>query len=273
MDWMKTARIVFAVTMIGVGLMGLASGGFAAIWAGAPKTLPNRELLAYVTDAIALGCGAGLVVKRTAAASALLVLVALILWTALFKIPFILRAPLVEGGYQSSGENFVLIAAAWVLFARSATGWKGGLSAVIGGPFGLRLAYLLYGLALIAFGLSHFFYLNLTAPLVPEWLPSHVFWAYFTGALYLATGLAIVSGVGLQLGAVLSAAEITTITFLVWGPMVLAGHMSQFNQQETTESWALTAAAWVVAASVQKSGGFARRAIAGRRGQRIAPAR
>jgi uncharacterized membrane protein len=85
---------------------------------------------------------------------------------------------------------------------------------------------LLYGLALIAFGLSHFFYLELTAPLVPSWLPGPVFWAYATGTIYTVCGLAIATNFAPRLGALGAAANITLITVLVWVPIVAAGGLT-----------------------------------------------
>ncbi len=248
MDWKTASRILFALTMIAIGVAGLASDTFAPIWAGVPKTLPDRILLAYLSTFASLACGAGLLVRRWAGWSALVLLVFLMVWTVLFKVPFIIRQPLVEVSYQSTGENLVLIAAAWVLnvwCAKSRTFPAGGI--------GMRVSHLLYGLALIAFGFSHFAYLGLTAPLIPRWLPpSQLFWAYFTGAAYLAAGLAIVTGIAGRLGAVGSALQITLITLIVWGPGVAAGKFDVSNWQEPVVSWSLTAAAWVVAASFER---------------------
>jgi uncharacterized membrane protein len=242
MDWKTAARLFFAVTMIAIGLIGLVGGGFAPIWRPVPETAPAREGLAYLSAFVSLACGAGLLSRRTAAAAALALTIYLVIWTLLFKVPFIIRAPLEEGPYQSNGENAVLIAAAWVLygdFAKTRT--------YLASELGVRIAWLLYGLALIAFGFSHFVYLSMTAPLVPSWLPSPMFWAYLTGGIYLATGVAIASGLARRLGALLAAVQITLITLLVWGPMVLAGPVSPMHWQETIVSWALTAGAWVLA--------------------------
>ena len=248
MDWKTASRILFALTMIGIGAAGLTSGIFAPIWAGVPKSLPDRHFLAYLTTFVSLACGAGLLVKRWAARAALILLVFLIVWTVLFKVPFIVRQPLVEVSYQSTGENAVLIAAAWVLYV-----WLAKGRTFPAGDTGMRVAHLLYGLALIAFGFSHFAYMSLTAPLIPKWLPpGQIFWAYFTGAAYLAAGVAIVTGIAGRLGAVGSALMITLITLIVWGPGVAAGKFDASNWQEPVVSWALTAAAWVVAASFER---------------------
>lgn len=244
MDWKAGSRIFFAITMIAIGLAGLMSGTFAPIWAGVPRTMPDRHLLSFLCTFVSLACGVGLLMKRWATWAAFILLMFLIVWTALFKVPFIVRAPLVEVSYQSCGENAVLIAASWVLYV-----WLARGRTFPAGDLGLRIAHLLYGLALIAFGFSHFAYLNLTAPLIPRWIPGPVFLAYFTGAAYLAAGTAIVTGIAGRLGAVASAVQITLITLLVWGPGVLAGKFNASNWQVPVESWALTAAAWVVAAS------------------------
>ena len=45
------------------------------------------------------------------------------------------------------------------------------------------------------FGGAHFFYMNLTTPLVPSWLPpSQIFWGYATGIAHIAAGFAILTG-------------------------------------------------------------------------------
>jgi hypothetical protein len=152
----------------------------------------------------------------------------------------------VEGAYQSNGENAVLVAGAWVLYAWFATPWDQRHFGFATGDRGVHIARVPYGLAMLAFGLSHFFYLNMTAPLVPAWLPWHVGWAYLTGATYLAAGAAVLSGVWARLAAVLSTAQMGAFTFLVWVPLMTAGTISTRQWGEFVASWVLTAAAWVV---------------------------
>jgi uncharacterized membrane protein len=249
MSYMNASRLIFAITLVAIGVFGIVSGDFGAIWQPVPKTEPASELLAYGCGIISVGCGVGLLAKRTAVPAAAVLLAYLIVWTAFFKVPFIIRAPLVEVSYQTTGENTVSIAAAWVLLVLAARGPKAGiLNFVAGGP-GLSIAYALYGLALLAFGFSHFAYLNLTVPLVPKWLPAPLFWAYLTGSIYVLTGLAILTGIGARAGAALAAVQIALITLLVWGPVVLSGHMKPTNIQESVISWTLTAGAFVIAAS------------------------
>ncbi len=247
MDRKAASRYFFAVTLVANGLIGVIGGGFAPIWTPVPEAIPGRELLAGLCAFVSLAAGAGLLAKRTAAPAALALFLYLLVWTALFKVRFIIRAPLEEVSYQSTGENVVLIAAAWTLYIESARG-----RSFLATETALRSARVVYGLALIAFGLSHFFYLEMTAPLVPAWLPAHVFWAYLTGCIYLGAGMALTTGLYAPLGALIVAIQITLITLLVWGPMVLAGNMSATHWRETIVSWALTAGAWVMAASFEE---------------------
>ena len=256
---LKTAsRIFFAATMIAIGVMGLLGKGFAPIWLPVPDGTPFRALLVLLCALVPLGCGAGLLLKRSGPWAAFVLFAFLMIWALVFKFPFIVRAPLVEGSYQSFGENAVQIAGAWILYVWLAGETKGLRLGFLSGDLGLRLARLLYSFALVAFGLSHFAYLNLTAPLIPKWLPDPVFWAYFTGGFYLAAGLSVVTGFAARLGAVGVALQITLITILVWGPHVLAGNMSEDHWVETVVSWAIMAGAWVVAASYDEQPWFVR---------------
>lgn len=248
---------VFAAVMAAIGVLGLIKAEYAAIWDGIPKALPGREFLPYLSSLIILGCGLGLLWPRSATAAARVLLAYLLVWMLIFKGRYILLAPLQEGAYQSTGENAVVVAGAWVLYAWLAGPWDRRRLGFATGDKGVRIARVLYGLAMLAFGLSHFFYLQLTAPLIPAWIPGHVFWAYFTGTAYLAAGVAILTGVWARLAALLSTLQMAGFLLLVWLPIMLAGKMTDFNWGEVTVNCALVAGAWVVAESYRGMGWLA----------------
>jgi uncharacterized membrane protein len=246
MRFASVGHAVFAATLVVIGILGLVNSGYAAIWDGIPKALPGRVLLPYLCALIALGCGLGLCWPRSATLASRVLLGYLLLWMLLFKGRYILLAPLQEGSYQSSGENAVVVAGAWVLYAWLAVDWDRRRLGFATGAKGVRIARVFYGLAMLAFGFSHFFYLELTAPLIPVWIPGHVFWAYFTGTAYLAAGVAILIGVSARLAALLSALQMASFLLLVWLPLMLAGKMDVSSWGEVVVNCALVAGAWLV---------------------------
>ncbi|HTR03878.1 MAG TPA: DoxX family protein [Thermoanaerobaculia bacterium] len=250
----SVGHAVFAATMIAMGLMGLIQGDFAPIWQQVPEALSTSKPLAYLCAFVSLAGGLGLLWRRTAAPAARVLFFFLFAWMLLVDGRFVVQAPLVEGSYQMTGETAVIVAAAWVLYAGFATDGDRRRVGFAVGDRGVRLARVLYGLALVAFGLSHFVYLELTTPLVPAWLHVPVFWAYFTGATFLAAGLAVIFRLRARLAAALSAWQIGLFTLIVWGPILAVGNVSAQHWTETVVSWVLTAAAWVVADSYRESG-------------------
>jgi len=238
---------VFAVTMIALGIFGLIKGDFTPTWTGVPKSVPVREILAYLCAFVSLATGIGVLWQRTAVVAARALLIYLLVWLLVFRAPNIFRAPAALVTWWALGDTAVIAAGTWVLYA-----WFAGDRDVrLGfatGDRGLCIARLLYGLALIPFGVAHFTNLKETAALVPDWLPWHVAWAYFTGCAFIAAGVAVLIGVYARLAAVLSAFQLGLFTLLVWVPIVAAGPNS-FQWREFLDSWALTAGAWLVADS------------------------
>ena len=239
----RFSHIVFAATMIALGILGLIQRGFTPIWTGVPKGMPAREALAYLCAFVSLGSGIGLLIRRTAAIASGVLLTYLVLWMLLFRVPLVIHAPFATVTWWACGETGLMVASGWLLYA-----WFAGK----GGDKGVRIARMLYGLALIPFGVAHFTYLDRTVSMVPGWLPWHTAWVYFTGSALIAAGVAVLIGVCARLAAVLSAWELGLFTLLVWVPIIAAGaDASQWN--EFIVSWALTAGAWVVADSWSKA--------------------
>lgn len=239
---------VFAATMIGLGILGLVKGSFTPTWTGVPNGLLGRHALAYLCAVISLGCGFGLLWSRTAASASRVLFAYLAIWLVLFRVSHFLFTPTAVDTWWGFGDTAVMLAAAWVLYVWFDDGPDKQRFAFAKGENGLRTASIFYGTGLILFGVAHFTNLNDTAPLVPAWLPWHVFWAYFTGAAFIAAGVAIITDVCARLAATLSAWQVGLFTLIVWEPVVARG-ATPGQWMEFVNSWALTAAAWMVADS------------------------
>ncbi len=133
---------IFALTMIGLGILGLIKGNFTPTWSGVPNDLPAREALAYLCAVISLLTGIGLLWQRTAVVASRVLLGFLLIWLVLFRVSHIFFAPTSVDTWWGCGDTAAMVAAAWVLYA-----WFAG-----GGEKHLVIARVFYGVALIPFG-------------------------------------------------------------------------------------------------------------------------
>jgi len=248
----SVGHVVFAGTIIAFGIMGLAKGKFTQIWLPVPKWVPAQTALTYLCAVISLGCGIGLLWRRTAAIASRILLMTFLVWLLVLRLPYLfIQSPLVLVAW-SCGSTALMVSASWVLYVWLAGERDSDRFAFVAGDNGLRIARTLYGLSLIPFGLAHFMYLKQTTVLIPGWLPWHVGWAYFTGATFIAAGVAMIIGVWARLAAALSALQMGLFLLIVWIPFMWVGGLSDFQWGEVAANCALLAAAWVVADSYRE---------------------
>src|SRR3981081_64591 len=138
----QPALTLFAIGMIGLGILALAYGDFALVWQPVPLWIPGRTLLAYGSGLIMLLGGVGLFLRATAAWSARILFPYLIVWV-LLKVPALLVAPRMEAVWLGFGELAVLLAGGWVLFAKLSAPREGSLLTFATGQNGIRLARIL----------------------------------------------------------------------------------------------------------------------------------
>jgi uncharacterized membrane protein YphA (DoxX/SURF4 family) len=247
--WTALGRVVFAVALVGLGVLGLGSGDFAYLWQPVPTWAVGHPLLAYASGALLLACGAGLLWPRTVARASL----ALILYGAasmlLVHAPRIVKEPKTEGEWFGLGEVATIVAGAWILLAGAAPVAVGRWRKALVGERGVRLARILFALALPSFGLSHFVYAKTTAEMVPSWLPGHLAWAYFTGAAHMAAGLGILVGVLPRLAAALEALMVGVFLLTVNVPALVGKPGGRWEWTEVFVASVIGGAAFLVAQS------------------------
>ncbi len=242
-------RVLLAIGLIGLGVLSVIYGDFALQWQPVPSWVPWRQALAYVSGAVMLASGVGLLFRRAAAPSSRVLIVYLVFWWVLLKIPRVVMDPSVEGNWLGCGEIAVLVAGGWVLFATLGGEWRGLKLKFATGEKGIRLARLLFAIALPPIGLSHFVYTTEVLNLVPAWLPERPVWAYLAGSGHIAAGLGVLLGIYPRLAATLEAGMISAFTLLVWVPGVAAAPTNRLQWTAFVVSWTIGAAAWVVADS------------------------
>ena len=241
--------MAFGWRVYGLGVMALAI--VCLVWGDfdpgqpVPKGFPDRTALAHAAAAFMLVAGAAVEWRRTAAwgAAALTTYYALVV-VILMNGRVVLAHYAEFGSYSGAAEQLAIAAGGLIVYATNAK-----IDAALAARF-TRLGQLAFGVCAVLFGGAHFFYMNLTAPLVPQWLPpTQEFWAYATGVGQIAVGVAILTGVQARLAAILLTAMYASFTPLVHVPLLLAKPSSYTNWTENALNLVLVGVAWVVADS------------------------
>lgn len=243
-------HLFFALSFAAIGAISFVARDFLLFQQPVPQHIPWRETLACISAALMLVPGIGMLFPAIATRSTLILTAFVALWVVALQIPRALAHPLVEVNWLGVGEDTTMAAGGWLIYC--------GIAARNDGS--IRIARILFGLALVPIGLSHFFYLQSAVALVPTWMPLRTPLTLLTGAGHIAAGLAILVGIVPRLAATLEAVMQSLITVICWVSAVIAAPTSRTAWVTLCISTAITAAAWAVAESYGRLGEIKRTA-------------
>jgi uncharacterized membrane protein len=258
-DHQQPALTLFAIGLLGLGVLALIYGDFALVWQPVPAWLPARTAVAYASGVLMLLLAAGLLIPASRTWTVRILFPYLILW-ALLKVPDVVTNPRVEGSWLGLGELTLLLSGGWTLFARLGGVPQGSPLSFLSGERGARLARILFAVSIVPIGLSHLVYVDATVGYVPHWLPFPRGWAYLTGAGQIASGLGVLFNVLPRVAAWAEAIQIAIYTLLVWLPAIVAAP-TRLNWTAFFVSWIFGAAAWAVAQNVPARRAYASVAV------------
>ena len=245
-----TAAFGWRVYGLGIIALGAVSFAFGDFHPGqpVPKDFPARTALAYAAAVFMLVSGVAIEWRRTTASAA----AALTAYFA-FVVVLVMNGRILIAHYEQFGPYETLaiqlaIAAGGLLVYAASAGIDTGLASRL-----TRWGQIAFGACCLIFGVAHFVYMDLTAPLVPKWLPpSQEFWGYATGLCHIAAGVAILANVQARLAAILLTVMFAAFTPLVHLPMLIGDPSNHWFWNENAVNVALVGAAWAVADSFGK---------------------
>ena len=179
---MALGQHVYGVGMMTLGLACLAFGDFLP-GQTVPDNFPARTVLAYIAGAFMVIAAAAVEWRRTAVWGA----AALTGYYAVFVLVLMNGRLLLSnyaayGTYEGISMQLAIAASGLIVYATAAQ-----LDSKIDPALAARLSrlgQLAFGVCALIWGGAHFVYMNLTAPLVPKWLPpGQLFWGYITGGV------------------------------------------------------------------------------------------
>jgi hypothetical protein len=220
------------------GVAALAFGPITLAWREYNDWHPPRYIVYAAAAALIFG-GAASQFRRTAKAGALVLGVVYLVF-ALLCVPRIVATPQIYNSWGNFFEQFSLVTGAAIVYARLSFEWS---------PETLnRIGRILLGVCAASFTLEQAIYLGAAATLVPKWIPpSQMFWAVATTVLFALAAVALLTNRMALLATRLLTMMLVIFGLLVWVPLLLSDPHSHTNWSETTETFAIAGAAWILA--------------------------
>ncbi len=251
----ELGRIIFGAAILALGVEHLVCANMAAqpfpaqfhaIVIPVIPWIPAHPWLAYLTGAALVVAGLGMLTNVRARAGALLFGGIFGACALILHLPRLIAVP---GNWGLRGEVCELLALSSAAFVLATTipraDGRGSERYVALATIGR----IIFGCAVVVFGVDHFLALNLIASLVPAWMPGHLFLAGLAGAAMVAAGISIVTKWHGRLGAFGLGLMFLLFVLTLHGPRVLADPHSPDEWSSALIALGMCGASWILCAN------------------------
>ena len=226
-------RLLFAVAIIAFGVEHFVWARFWEATVPIIPWVPRNPWLAYLTGTFLLAAGLSIAANSRAQLAAILLGILFLLCVLFLQISRVAASPFDVGVRTCTFETLAMCGAALTLagtlpaeesyFRR----WESAVNGLVkSGPY-------LFATSSVVFGIDHFLVLGVIVSLVPAWIPGGgLFWAYFTGAAFIAAGLSIATKWMAHW-----AATLLGTMFLLWFLLLHAPRLMSAPRSQDPHEW------------------------------------
>jgi uncharacterized membrane protein len=243
-------RSFLAISIAFFGLQYLLYGRFVGGLLPVPPWAAGGRVGAYLAGLLLIATGAGLLLRSYARLSALII-GAFFLACVFLLHTWHLHSVLYDGTDRTRALEPLALGAVALVLASMLSG-EGAKANDTSAQMLSHMGRILFALCLLVFGWQHFLYATFIKTLIPAWIPGHLFWTYFTGAAFIAVGLALLVRIAATSGSLLLG-----LMFLLWFlllhiPRVVADYRNGDEWSSAFVALAMCGACWILAAEARK---------------------
>ena len=264
----KQGRLLFAIAIAALGAENVICAHVSQIvFEGNPNGVPvlpyaTSPFIAYLVGIILLAVGVSVAASIRPEFAATFLGLFFGVYTLVHLLPIIVARPRDLNARTGVFEVLALCASALTLSAclkqkrASAPRSMGGTLVALevkaintltaSGPY-------LFAICSVVFGITHLLIPRAIASLVPAWIPGGLFWAYFTGAAFIAAGISIVTGVLARWGVFWQGVMLLLWFLMLHAPRVALHPRIPAEWSSLFEVLGMSGGAWIVASYVMQN--------------------
>src|SRR5258705_3876651 len=198
----KAGRAFFGIGIVGIGIQQFIYSAFRPVllpfW---PVSIPASSVWAYITGALLVLAGIIITFGKNARTVSVLLGIFFFLLFLCFHVYyqiFLIPYDFHFGNWTNALKELAFSGGAFVIassFPETRSFVSNKLLLILGRIF--------FSIMLIVFGIDHFLYTDFVAPLVPNWIPGHIFWTYFGAVALIGSGICIMLKIKIRLVGIL----------------------------------------------------------------------
>jgi uncharacterized membrane protein len=242
----KPGRIIFAIGMIGLGILCFISKDFIV---GRPPAWPAdwmlNPVLAYVSGSILIIAAVAILFTKNAGLAALLIAVLIFLLSVLRHIPHFMN------DWANAYKSMALLGGALII---ASSFFREDSHTLTGSRFDgslqknlVTVGSILLAAFFIVGGYAHFKFAEFVKTLIPGYIPFHTFWTYFCGICLFAGGIGLLIPFTRRWAAFLSGIMVVGWFVLLHVPRFIANTKDVSDRMGVCESFIFVGIFFVLA--------------------------